>query len=417
MAAFFQRPGKAAFIFILITVALDMLAVGVMVPVLPRLIVEFEGGDLQRASGITGLFGFSWALMQFLFQPVLGALSDRFGRRPVVLLSNLGLGLDYIFMALAPSIWFLFAGRLISGVTSASISTAHAYISDITPLHKRAGRFGMIGAAFGLGFILGPAIGGVLGNYGLRFPFWAAAALSLLNALYGYFILPESLSKDLRTKTFVWRGANVMGALDLLRRDKSLTLLAAAIFLSYLAHESLPSLFVLYTDYRYHWDAATTGWALTIVGVSQTIVSGALVRPVVNRLGESKTVVVGLAFGALGFAVYALTDNSYIFMAAAPLISLWAMANPAFQGIATRFADASEQGRLQGALSSLRGVSGMIGPLFFTQILSASIATQNFPGAGYFGAAALLLTSLCVAVIVTRGGVAAKSPTRQTQAH
>jgi DHA1 family tetracycline resistance protein-like MFS transporter len=402
MAAFFQRPGKAAFIFILITVALDMLALGVMVPVLPKLIIEFEGGDLQRASSMTGLFGFSWALMQFLFQPALGALSDRFGRRPVVLLSNLGLGLDYVFMALAPSLWLLFAGRLISGVTSASFSTASAYISDITPAEKRAGRFGMIGAAFGLGFILGPALGGVLGNYGLRLPFWVAAALSLLNALYGYFILPESLAKEQRTKTVVWRGANIVGTLDLLRRDKALTMLAAAVFLSYLAHESLPSLFVLYTEYRYHWDAATTGWALTIVGVSQTIVSGALVRPVVGRLGESRTVVVGLAFGALGFAVYALTSESYVFMAAAPLISLWAMANPAFQGIATRFAGASEQGRLQGALSSLRGISGMIGPLFFTQILATSIATQSFTGAAYFIAALLLAASLYVAMTVTQ---------------
>jgi DHA1 family tetracycline resistance protein-like MFS transporter len=382
-------------------VALDMLAIGVMVPVLPKLIVEFEGGDLQRASSMTGIFGFSWALMQFLFQPVLGALSDRFGRRPVVLLSNLGLGLDYIFMALAPSLWFLFAGRLISGMTAASVSTATAYISDITAPEKRAGRFGMIGAAFGLGFILGPAIGGVLGNYGLRLPFWTAAGLSLVNALYGYFILPESLAKEQRTETIVWRGANIIGSLELLRRDKALTMLAAAVFLSYLAHESLPSLFVLYTEYRYHWDAATTGWALTIVGVSQTIVSGAFVRPAVKRLGESKTVMVALAFGAVGFAVYALTPDSSVFMAAAPLISVWAMANPAFQGIATRFADASEQGRLQGAFSSLRGVSGMIGPLFFTQILATSIATQSFAGAGYFVAALLLAASLYVSMTVT----------------
>ncbi len=191
---------EAAFLFILITVALDMLALGVMIPVLPKLIAEFEGGDLRAAAAVTGVFGFAWALMQFLFQPVLGALSDRYGRRPVILLSNLGLGLDYVFMALAPSLAFLFIGRLISGITAASISTANAYISDITPPEKRAGRFGMIGAAFGVGFILGPAIGGVLGDYGLRLPFWAAAALSLANALYGYFILPESLTPEKRTR-------------------------------------------------------------------------------------------------------------------------------------------------------------------------------------------------------------------------
>jgi DHA1 family tetracycline resistance protein-like MFS transporter len=403
----FSKPRReAAFVFILITVALDMLALGLMVPVLPKLIIEFEGGDLRSASTVTGVFGFAWALMQFLFQPALGALSDRYGRRPVVLLSNLGLGLDYIFMALAPSLAFLFVGRLISGVTAASISTANAYISDITPPEKRAGRFGMIGAAFGVGFILGPAIGGLLGNHGLRLPFWAAAAFSLANALYGYFILPESLAPEKRTRGIVWRGANVLGSLDFLRRDRALTLFAVAIFLSYLAHESLPGLFVLYTQYRYHWDAATTGWALAIVGASQTVVSGALVRPAVARLGEKTTLAVALICGGFGFLVYAFAPTDGIFMAAAPLIALWAMGWPSFQGITTRFAGVSEQGRLQGALASLRGVSGMIGPLFFTQILAASIATEAFAGAGYFVAALLLASSLAVALAATRGKAA-----------
>jgi DHA1 family tetracycline resistance protein-like MFS transporter len=397
MSSLFKRPGKAAFAFVLVTVALDMLALGVMVPVLPKLIVEFEGGDLQRAASIAGVFSFAWAFMQFLFQPVLGALSDRFGRRPVILLSNLGMGLDYIFMALAPSLPVLFIGRLISGLTAASLSTATAYIADVTPAEQRAGRFGLIGAAFGVGFILGPAIGGLLGAHDLRFPFWAAAGLSLLNAAYGFFILPESLAPENRASTVLWRSANVIGSLDFLRRDRSLALLAAAIFLSFLAHESLPSLFVLYTEYRYHWDAATTGWALAIVGVSQTIVSGGLVRPAVKRFGESATLVAALAFGAAGFAVYGLAPTGGIFMAAPPLIALWAMATPSFQGIATRLAGASEQGRLQGALSSLRGVSGMVGPLVFTQILAASIAADAFSGAGYLIAALLLGASLFIA--------------------
>ncbi|HEY8072248.1 MAG TPA: TCR/Tet family MFS transporter [Methylocystis sp.] len=396
------RRRQAAFIFILITVALDMLALGVMIPVLPKLITEFEGGDISGAAGVVGIFGFCWALMQFLFQPVLGALSDRFGRRPIVLASNFGLGLDYIFMALAPSLPFLFIGRLISGVTAASFSTASAYVADITPEEKRAGRYGMLGAAFGFGFILGPAIGGVLGNYGLRLPFYAAAALSLVNALYGYFILPESLSEEKRAPRIAWRGANIFGALKMLGAQRELAMLAGAVFLSYLAHESLPSLFVLYTDYRYHWDAKTTGWALTIVGVSQTIVSGGLVRPMVARLGERKTLVVALAFGALGFAVYAFASNDWLFLSAPPLIALWAMANPAFQGLATRLKGASEQGRLQGALASLRGVSGMIGPLLFTQIFAASIGARIFPGASYFLAAALLAVSLLVALAATR---------------
>jgi DHA1 family tetracycline resistance protein-like MFS transporter len=396
-----KKPREAAFLFILITVALDMLALGVMVPVLPKLVIEFSGNDLRSATIVTGLFSFSWAFMQFLFQPVLGALSDRYGRRPVVLLSNFGLGLDYIFMALAPTLPFLYVGRLISGATAASFSTANAYISDITPPEKRAGRFGMIGAAFGLGFILGPAFGGWLGHYDLRAPFWAAAAFSLANALYGYFILPESLPPEKRSPKIIWRSANVLGALGFLRREPALFLISVAIFLSYLAHESLPSLFVLYTDYRYHWDTETTGWALAIVGVSQTVVSGAVVRPAVARIGEKSTLALGLICGALGFAVYAFAPTGGIFMAAPPLIALWAMSNPAFQGIATRFAGASEHGRLQGALASLRGVSGMIGPLFFTQILAASIATDQFSGAGYFIAAVLLAGSLIVALAAT----------------
>jgi DHA1 family tetracycline resistance protein-like MFS transporter len=410
MSFSFRRPGKAAFAFILVTVMLDMLALGLMVPVLPKLVVEFEGGDLERASTITGVFGFAWAFMQFLFQPVLGALSDRFGRRPIVLLSNLGMALDYVFMALAPSLSFLFVGRLISGVTAASLSTANAYIADVTPPEQRAGRFGLIGAAFGVGFILGPAIGGLLGAQGLRFPFWAAAALGFLNFAYGYFILPESLTAEKRTSSVLWRSANVLGSLEFLRSRRSLALLSAAIFLSFLAHESLPSLFVLYTQYRYHWDPATTGWALAIVGVSQTIVSGGLVRPAVKRFGERATLTVGLAFGALGFALYGFAPTGGLFMAAPPLIALWAMANPAFQGLATRLAGASEQGRLQGALASLRGVSGMIGPLFFSQILAASIASGGFPGSAYLAAALLLVVSLAIAVSAARA--AAPEPTQ-----
>ncbi len=395
---------EAAFLFILITVALDMLALGVIIPVLPKLIVEFEGGDLRSAARAVGLFGFAWAAMQFLCQPVLGALSDHFGRRPVVLASNLGLGLDYIFMALAPSLPFLFVGRLISGATAASVATANAYISDITPPEKRAGRFGLIGAAFGLGFILGPAIGGALGEYDLRFPFWAAAFFSLANFLYGWFILPESLSPEKRTPKVIWRSANVVGSLQFLRSQPALTLFAVALFLSYLAHESLPTLFVLYTQSQYNWDASTTGLALAIVGVSQTVVSGALVRPAVARLGEKTTLTIALVCGALGFLAYAFAPTGAIFMAAPPLIALWGMANPSFQGLTTRLAGPSEQGRLQGALGSLRGVSGMIGPLFFSQILAVSLSRDIFLGAGYFIAAMLLVTSLVIGLNAVRRG-------------
>jgi DHA1 family tetracycline resistance protein-like MFS transporter len=226
VAAAARTPGRAAFAFIFVTVALDMLALGIMAPVLPKLVIQMEGGDVARAASITGVFGFAWAAMQFLFSPLLGAVSDRFGRRPVVLLSNLGLGLDYVVMALAPTLSWLFVGRIVSGITAASFSTAGAYIADVSPPEKRAAQFGMLGAAFGLGFIIGPAAGGLLGGVDLRLPFWVAAALSLANACYGFFILPESLPRERRARLELAK-ANPLGSLRLLRSRPAL--LAAAL--------------------------------------------------------------------------------------------------------------------------------------------------------------------------------------------
>ena len=396
------KPGKAAFIFIFITVALDMIAVGVMIPVLPKLIVSFEGGNFGQGSRVVGYFGIAWAFMQFMCQPILGALSDRFGRRPVVLLSNLAMGVDYVIMALAPSLAWLFIGRLISGGAAASTSTASAYIADITPPEKRAARFGMLGAAFGLGFVLGPAIGGMLGQIDLRLPFWGAAGFCLLNATYGFFVLPESLAPENRSKSFVWRTAHVFGSMKFLSREPGLGLLSLAIFLSYLAYESLPSLFVLYTDYRYHWDTKTTGMVLATVGFAQTLVAAGLVRPAVKRFGEIPTALTGLAFGIAGFLAYAWAPTGTAFLAALPLVALWGLATPAFQARATRLVGVSQQGALQGALASLRGVTGMIGPITFTQILAWEIGAGRSPG-GSFGLAALLLAfSLGVTLLVNR---------------
>jgi DHA1 family tetracycline resistance protein-like MFS transporter len=401
------KPGRAAFLFIFITVALDMIALGVMIPVLPKLIVSFEGGDYGSASRIVGYFGIAWAFMQFVFQPVLGSLSDRFGRRPVVLLSNIGLGLDYIVMALAPTLGWLFLGRLISGAASASFSTASAYIADITPADKRAARFGMLGGAFGLGFVLGPAIGGYLGQIDLRLPFWAAAGLSLLNACYGFFVLPESLAPENRTKSIVWKTAHVLGSLRFLGREPTLALLSAAIFLSFLAHDSLPSIFVLYTSYRYHWDARTTGEALALVGIAQTIVAAGLVRQAVKKFGELPTAMLGLACGVVGFVAFALAPTGAVFLAALPLVALWGLAGPAFQALATRLAGVSEQGTVQGAIASLRGISGMIGPIAYTQILSWEIASGRSPGGSYGLAALLLALSLVFIFAVGRAKIAA----------
>lgn len=404
------KPGKAAFLFIFITVTLDMIAVGVIIPVLPKLIVTFAGGDFSQASRIVGYFAIAWAFMQFVCQPVLGALSDRFGRRPVVLLSNLGLGLDYVVMALAPTLGWLFVGRLISGAAAASFATASAYIADITPVDKRAARFGMLGGAFGLGFVLGPAIGGWLGQIDLRLPFWGAAGFSLVNALYGFFVLPESLAPENRTKKLVWRSAHVLGSLRFLTREPTLGLLALALFLSFLAYESLPSIFVLYTDYRYHWDTRTTGMVLALVGIAQTLVAAGLVRPAVKKFGELPTAVTGLVFGIAGFLVYGWAPTGQAFVAALPLVALWGLTGPAFQALATRLAGVSEQGALQGALSSLRGVSGMIGPITFTQILAWEISEGRFPGGVYGLAAALLALSLLAAVAVGRASALLRKP-------
>src|SRR3954451_8263604 len=296
-------PSRAAFAFIFVTVLLDMMAIGIVIPVLPGLIVGFMGGDAAGGAEILGIFGTAWALMQFLFSPVLGALSDRFGRRPVILISALGLGLDYILMAVAPSLRWLFVGRVISGITAGSISAAFAYVADVTPPEQRAARFGFLGVAFGAGFVLGPAFGGLAGGIDPRLPFWIAAALSLVNALYGWFILPESLSRE-RRMAFAWKRANPLGSLKLLRSHRELFGLASVGFLSTLAHAALPSVSVLYLLYRYGWDERSVGFVLAGVGLCAIVVQGGLIGSLVARFGERKALLGGLLFGALGFFVY-----------------------------------------------------------------------------------------------------------------
>jgi DHA1 family tetracycline resistance protein-like MFS transporter len=293
-------PRKAAVLFILVTVLLDMLSFGIIIPVLPKLVEEFLGGDTAQAAIIYGLMGTAWALMQFVCSPIQGALSDRFGRRPVVLLSNFGLGLDYIVMALAPNVIWLVIGRTISGIASSSFSTAGAYIADVTPVEQRAAAYGKIGMVFGLGFVFGPAMGGWLGAFDPRWPFWGAAALSLLNACYGYFVLPESLPEQ-RRMAFAWRRANPVGSLVLLRSHHELFGLAAVAFLGYLAHAVLPSTSVLYMGYRYGWGPAAVGLMMAGVGVAAMIVQGGLIRPITARFGERTTLLAGSLSGAAGF--------------------------------------------------------------------------------------------------------------------
>ena len=396
----------AAMAFIVVTVMLDFLAFGIIAPVLPDLIKSFEGGNIARASDMVGYFGLIWNLMQFLFLPVLGAWSDRFGRRPVILISCLGLGLDYIFMALAPSLKWLFVGRLISGITASNVSTAFAYITDISAPAQRAKRFGMLGAAFGVGFVVGPAVGGLLGQYNLRAPFWAAAGLSLANFLYGAFVLPESLAKEKRAKT-AWHMANPLGSLTLLRSHRELAGLSMVVILYYLAHQALQSVWVLYTEYRYGWNQRSIGLSLAVVGVCAAIVSGGLVGPYVKKFGERFSLTSGLFYGVLGFVGFGLAWRGWGALAAIPFIALWGVAGPAMQSLMSQRVDASSQGKLQGAINSLRALTGMVGPVLFTQVFSATIAQDarwHVPGAAWFVAAALLLGAMGTAMVVARRG-------------
>jgi MFS transporter, DHA1 family, tetracycline resistance protein len=279
--SYVSAPRRAAFIFVFITVLLDMLALGIVIPVLPKLVVDFLSGDTARAAEIYGVFGIVFALMQFLLSPLHGALSDRFGRRPLILLSNFGLGLDYILMALAPNLWWLFVGRAISGITAASLATSYAYIADVTAPELRAARFGLLGVSFGVGFVLGPALGGLAGALDPRLPFWIAAVLSLLNGVYGLLVLPESLPRE-RRAAFHWRRANPLGALMLLRSRPQLIGLASVNFLDYLAHASLPSIGVLYMMYRYGFDERIVGLTMAAVGVCSMVVQGLLIAPVAS---------------------------------------------------------------------------------------------------------------------------------------
>lgn len=394
---------RAAFVFIFVTVLLDMLALGIIVPVLPALVLSFRSGDTASGATIYGLFATTWAAMQFIFAPVLGSLSDRYGRRRVILLSNFGLGLDYVLMALAPSLPWLFFGRVISGITSSSFPTAMAYIADVTPDKDRAAKFGMLGAAFGVGFIVGPSAGGLLGAVSLRAPFWAAAALSLANAAYGFFILPESLPPD-RRSPFRWRRANVLGSFTMLRAQPELLALGCAGFLSMLAHDSAPTTFVLYSQYRYHWDERTIGLVIGAVGLASLIVQGGMVGRLVDRLGERKALAAGLLCGAAGMAVYGFAPTGLLFLCGLPFTALYGLANPSLQSLMTRRVGASEQGQLQGAIGSMNSVANMIAPVLFTGVFAGAVGRfrdLHLVGAPFLLAALFLLAASIVGWCVT----------------
>jgi DHA1 family tetracycline resistance protein-like MFS transporter len=398
---------QAAFIFIFITILLDMLSLGVIIPVLPKLVVDFMGGDTATGAEMFGLFATAWALMQFLVSPLQGALSDRFGRRALILISNFGVGIDYIIMAVAPDIWWLFAGRVVSGVMAASIPTAYAYVADVTPLEQRAARFGLLGAAFGAGFVLGPALGGVAGAISPRLPFWIAAALSLANAAYGALILPESLPAARRSK-FEWSRANPLGALELLRSHHELLGLAGSNFLANLAHASLPSVGVLYMSYRYGWGERAIGLTLAGVGVAAIIVQSLVIAPVTKRIGEHGALFLGLAFGSFGFFVFAIAATGAQFWLGIPLMALWGLASPASLALMSRRVGVAEQGLLQGANSSVTGLANLVGPSIFALTFAFAIdagGEWHLPGAPFLIATLLLICAGLAAWRATRRGI------------
>jgi DHA1 family tetracycline resistance protein-like MFS transporter len=391
---------RAAMGFIFVAVVLDMVALGIIIPVLPRLIQSFAGGDAAAAARYIGWFAAAWALMQFFASPVLGALSDHFGRRPVLLISMFGLALDYMAMALAPNLFWLFLGRLVSGVTAATFATANAYIADITPPAERAARFGVLSVAFGIGFILGPALGGVLGDIDPRLPFWAAAGLTLANALYGLFVLPESLPKALR-RPFSFKLANPIGSFALYRSSSTLLALGAVVFLYYLAHQVLQSTVVPYVDYRYGWSAKMVGVSMALVGVGSIVVQGLVVRPFVARFGERGALLFGLISGGIGFAIYGYAATGALYLSAIPIFAFMGLVGPGFQGLMSRMVSPSEQGRLQGANMGLMAIASLVGPILFTEVFARTLGPWRHwapLGAPLYLAGGMMAAALVIAL-------------------
>ena len=382
------------------TIILDTLGFGITIPTLPLLIKQFAGGDSAAAGAINGLFLTIFGLMQFLFAPVLGSLSDRYGRRPVLILSGFGLGTDYIIMALAPNLAWLFVGRILSGITASSFAAAGAYVADVTPPERRAAAFGMVGAAWGIGFIIGPAFGGLVAILGPRYPFWAAATFSITSATYGLLILPESLSLRNRER-FSWRKANPLGSLILLQSDRQLFSLGAVIFVQYLAFQVLPSIFTIYANYRIGWGITEIGLSLGLVGALNITVQGLLVKPFIARFGERIALITGIVFGAAALLVWGLASNWILFVVAIFVFAPIGLVQPALQSLMTRYVSPSQQGQLQGANASINGITAVIGPILYGLIFDASIqptAPIVVPGLVFFLAAVLMFASVALAV-------------------
>lgn len=389
---------NAALGFIFITLLIDCTGIGLIIPVVPTLIQKMVGGDLSVASKYGGWLTFAYAFTQFLFAPVIGGISDKYGRRPVLLLSMIGLGIDYVFLALAPTIAWLFVGRVIAGLFGASFTTASAYIADVSTPEKRAQNFGMIGAAFGLGFIIGPVLGGVFSKFGDRIPFVVAACLSLLNAIYGYFVLPESLSKENR-RAFDWKRANPLGSLMHLKRYPAIAGLLGAMALLYIAGHSAQSTWTYYTMEKFKWDEAMVGYSLGAVGILVAIVQGGLIRYTIPKFGQKKSVYIGFSLYLLGFILFAFATKGWMMFAILIPYCLGGIAPPAIQGIMSTQTPPNEQGELQGVTTGLMSLSSIIGPLLMTNLFSYYTRPESgvyFPGAPFIASAVLTVFAIVI---------------------
>jgi DHA1 family tetracycline resistance protein-like MFS transporter len=395
-----MRNARAATPFVLVTVLLDTLGIGLIIPVGPRLVASFLDNDLSAASHWFGALFSLYSVMQFVFAPVIGGLSDRFGRRPVILVSLLGAATSYLVSGLAPALSWLFIGRFVSGVTAASFSAAGAYVADVTPPEKRAQSFGLIGAAFGLGFILGPALGGALGDVGLRLPYFVAAGLNTLNLLYGLFVLPESLRPENR-RPFSLRRANPLGSLRMLGRHRIVLGLTGTLLCGFLGQMILQSVWALHNQARFDWSLRQVGLSLMVVGVATALVQGVVVRAVTPRLGERRVLLVGLAMSVVGHIAFGLANQGWMMYAIIFFFALGGLAGPATQAIISRAVGPKEQGELQGSLNSLAGIASIAGPLVGTGLLARfgpETARPHIPGAPFFAAAAFNALGLVLAL-------------------
>ena len=389
-----------ALIFIFITILVDVIGLGVIIPVVPKLIEKLTGEGLSEASRYGGWLMFSFAIMQFIFSPIMGGLSDKFGRRPILLLSLLGLGIDYIFHAFAPSIGWLFIGRLVAGMFGASFTTATAYIADISTPEKRSQNFGLIGAAFGLGFIIGPVIGGLAGSaWGPQAPFLVAAALTLLNVVYGYFVLPESLDKSQR-RAFDWKRANPIGSLNHIRKYPVVAGLVVSFFFIYVAAQAVQSNWSYYTMYKFNWTEAQVGFSLAVVGVLIAAVQGGLIRVAIPKLGQNKSVYIGLFLYTLGMVLFGMATAGWMLLLFLVPYCLGGICGPALQGIISNQVPANEQGEMQGALTSVMSLSSIIGPLLMNNTFAyftSEKAPFILPGAPFYLGSLLMAVALIIA--------------------